>query len=97
MELYDIIEAISSLVKKGTFILHRSMREHPNVKVFKRYIYQIYYLASSGEKKQVNEFIYTEKTESDSILDMWKVCDIRCLQDIIKWITSNTFKDEFGI
>lgn len=42
MELYDIVDAASSLLNEGTLVLHKSMKAHPTFKVYKKFCYDLY-------------------------------------------------------
>lgn len=92
MELYDIIEAASKFVHptRGTLVLHRSMREHPKFKVYKKYCYYLY-LVKGKEKEQLLSWEHTINSPSDSILSDWKELDKEFLLQLIPWLSSEFY------
>ena len=92
MELYDIIEAASRYIHptNGTLVLHRSMKEHPKFKVYKKYCYYIY-LVKNGKKEQLLSWECTKNSPSDSILSDWKELDKEFLLQLVPWLSSESY------
>lgn len=91
MELYDIIEELSSLLKEGTLVLHKNFNIHSKFKAYKKFCYDLYYI-NNNEKTIVLQFEDTKNVSSNDIEDAWKVCDKLFLKALIKWILSNNYK-----
>lgn len=91
MEVYDIVEAASSMLKEGTLVLHRSMRAHPKFKVYKVFCYNLYHMTSKGIKLLFS-FEETKNTPVDDLLKIWNECDKLYLKRWTEWIMSDKFK-----
>lgn len=92
MELYDIIEAANKFVhpSRGTLVLHRSVREHPKFKVYKKYCYYLY-LVNGKEKKQLLSYEHTKNSPSEDMLRDWKELDKDFLMQLIPWLSSEFY------
>lgn len=91
MELYDIIEAASSLLKEGTLVLHRNMQVHPTFKVYKKFCYDLYKVVDS-KKELVFHFEENRNAPADDIIKVWAECDKNYLEWFIKWVSSDEYK-----
>ena len=94
MELYDIVEAASSLMrdKSTTLVLHRSMKQHPKFKVYKIFEYKLYLVNSGNNTKTLLlEKAFTKNTPSDEIIKAWNASDKEYLPVLIKWLTTNEY------
>lgn len=92
MELYDIIEAASKFVHptRGTLVLHRSVKEHPKFKVYKKYCYYLYLVNGKG-KEQLLSFEHTKNSPADDMLKDWKELDKEFLLQLIPWLSSEFY------
>ena len=92
MELYDIIEAASKFVHptRGTLVLHRSIKEHPKFKVYKKYCYYLY-LVNGKDKEQLLSRECTIHSPADDMLNDWKKLDKEFLLQLIPWLTSEFY------
>lgn len=89
MELYDIVDAASKLMKDKTktLVLHRAMKQHPKFKVYKSFEYKLYMVNSGNkEKTLLLEKVFTKNTPADDILKTWNECDKEYLPMLIQWI-----------
>lgn len=89
MELYDIVDAISNLMKDKTkaLVLHRAMKQHTKFKVYKSFEYKLYMVNSRNkEKTLLLEKVFTKNTPTDDILKTWNECDKEYLPMLIQWI-----------
>lgn len=90
MELYDIVDAVSNLMKDKTktLVLHKVMKQHPIFKVYKSFEYRLYIINSGNkEKNLLLEKVFTKNTPADNILKTWDECDKEYLPMLIQWIT----------
>jgi hypothetical protein len=93
IELYDVIEALSTNVKteKGILVLHRSMKVHPKFKVYKRFCYDLY-LVKGKEKTLIFSFEEVKNTPADDLIKIWNECDKLYLKKLMGWVASNEYK-----
>lgn len=94
MELYDIVEASSKLVPKdkGALVLHRSIREHPKFKVYKKFCYDLYLVKGSSKEVQLH-WDASINCPADDMLKIWNAQDKEFLGTfLIPWIASDLFK-----
>lgn len=91
MELYNVIDAASTLLKKGTLVLHRSMKIHPKFKVYKIFCYNLYYIT---DKEKILLFSHEEvkNTPAEDISKIWIECDRLYLSELIKWFAGERYK-----
>lgn len=91
MELYDIVDAASKLMKDKTktLVLHRCMKQHPKFKVYKSYEYRLYMVDSGNkEKTLLLEKIFTMNAPAEELLRVWDECDKEYLSVLIQWIAN---------
>lgn len=89
MELYDIVDAASKLLKDKTktLVLHRCIKQHPKFKVYKTFEYRLYLVNSrNNERTLLLEKTLTKNTPADDILKIWNECDKEYLIVIIQWL-----------
>lgn len=91
MELYDIVDAASSLLKEGTLVLHRNMKVHPTFKVYKKFCYNLYKV-NGKNKELLFTFEETKNTPADDIIKVWRECDKAYLEWFIKWLCGDEYK-----
>lgn len=91
MELYDIIDAASTHLKKGTLILHRSMKVHPRFKVYKIFCYDLYYVKQK-EKTLLFSHEEIKNIPVDEIDKIWTNCDRLYLRELTKWFAGEKYK-----
>lgn len=92
MELDDIINAASLLIKEGTLILHRSMKVHPKFRVYKKFLYDLYKV-NGNSKELLFSFEEVKNTPSDDIMKIWSECDKVYLGRFIKWVSSDEYRN----
>lgn len=92
MDLYDIVEAASSHIKEGALILHRSMKEHPKFRVYKKFCYDLYHVKDNAVKNLILSYKETRNTPADDLSKMWSECDRLYLSKFMKWLTEDEFK-----
>lgn len=85
-----IIDAMNNIVD-GTLVLHRSMRAHPTIKVYKRFCYNIY-LIKGNSKELIWSWEDVKNTPSDEIESTWVTEDFIYLNKLIEWISNEDFK-----
>lgn len=91
IELNDIVEAASADLKDGTLVLHRSMRVHPQFKVYKKFCYNLYRV-NGKDKELIYAYEETKNTPADDIMKIWNECDKSYLKWFLKWIAGNEYK-----
>lgn len=89
IDIHDIIEAVSTLLKDKTLILHRNMKEHPKFKVYKVFEYNLYSLNEDKSKNLLLAHSFTVNTPSEDIMNTWKKCDKDYLPILFKWVVNN--------
>jgi hypothetical protein len=92
MEVYDIVEAANKLINhsKGMIVLHRSIKQHPMFKVYKRFTYGIY-LVKDGVGECIKSHEISINCPSNEMEDAWKKCDKEFLTVLVDWLSSNQF------
>lgn len=91
IELQTIIDAASFIIKEGELILHKSMRVHPQFKVYKKFCYDLYYVLDN-KKTLALSYHQTEHCPSDKIEIVWQYFDKLYLRELIKWFAGNEYK-----
>lgn len=91
MELNDIIDAANLNIKEGTLILHRSMEVHHRFKVYKEFIYCLYYVVN-GNKKILSQHRNIENVPENMMDAAWAHNDILYLRELIRWFASEEYK-----
>lgn len=94
IELYDIVESLSSMVdtERGALVLHRSMKVHPKFKVYKKFCYDLYLVKNKNEKTCILSYEETRNTYADDILPVWKEVNKKYLKKLMQWVASNEYR-----
>lgn len=90
MDLNDIIDILSEKVN-GSFILHRSMKQHPKFKVYKIFSYDLYYM-NNNKRTLLFNFTETRNAPSEELMNIWYDCDKLYLRGLLDWILSEQYK-----
>lgn len=91
--IYDIIESASKLVDKdkGILVLHRSMIPGA-IKAYKKFGYNLYLTKAKNKTLLLSEE-YIVNCKLDDIEKQWIKQDKVFLDEFIKYITSDKFKE----
>lgn len=93
MELYDIVESVSSLLKEGHLVLNRSMKVHSKFAVYKVFIYTLYYVNNNDNTILLNkEYMYNTPSGETNI--KWGETDKKFLKELLTFLLSNKFKEQ---
>ena len=93
MELYDIVDSVSSLLKEGHLVINKSMKVHSKFAVYKVFVYTLYCVNNNTNTVLLNkEYMYN--TPSEELNIKWKETDKKFLKELLIFLLSNKFKEQ---
>lgn len=92
IDLYEVVEAASSLLDNTVLVLHRSITAHSKFKIYKLFNYDLYKIIE-GKKELISHVDWSKNVTADRIEEAWKECDKLYLKYFINWVSGNEYKE----